>query len=152
MTVALVAPGPVDTPFWRRARTTDGRAMPRLFGAYRPEDVAAEVARALGSSRTERTVGGLMATSALFDAIAPNTALRVVSHAAKSGWHDREDRTANHADSLTEPSGQARRRTGLRTRPSVLVKLRDLGQATLDAVRTHARAAGGGGVRPRARR
>lgn len=143
--VALVAPGPVDTPFWRRARTTDGRAMPRVFGAYRPEDVATEVARALSSSRTERTVGGLMATLALVDAIAPNMTLRVVSHAAKSGWHNREDRPVNHGDSLTEPLGRARQRIGFRTRPSVLVKLRDLGRAALNAVRT-------GGVRPRARR
>lgn len=136
VSVALVAPGPVDTPFWRRARTTDGRTMPRLLGAYRAEDVAREVARAVGPSRTtERTVGGLMATWALLDAIAPNTALRVVGRAAKIGWRNRESRPANDADSLTEPLGRARQRLGFRTRPSLLVKLRDLREAARRAAR-----------------
>jgi NAD(P)-dependent dehydrogenase (short-subunit alcohol dehydrogenase family) len=58
--VALVAPGPVDTPFWRRARTADRRLPPRVLGAYRPAEVAAEVARALDSPRVERSVGALM--------------------------------------------------------------------------------------------
>ncbi|HEV2060520.1 MAG TPA: SDR family NAD(P)-dependent oxidoreductase [Solirubrobacteraceae bacterium] len=134
--VALVAPGPVDTPFWRRARTTDGRTMPRLLGAYRAEDVAREVARAVGPSRTtERTVGGLMATWALLDAIAPNIALRVVGRAARIGWRNRESRPANDADSLTEPLGRARQRLGFRTRPSLLVKLRDLREAARSAAR-----------------
>jgi NAD(P)-dependent dehydrogenase (short-subunit alcohol dehydrogenase family) len=44
--LALVAPGPVDTPLWRRARTPDGRLPPELHGAYDADDVAAEVARA----------------------------------------------------------------------------------------------------------
>lgn len=142
VTVALVAPGPVDTPFWRRARTTDGRMMPRVFGGYRPEDVAAEVVRALHSTRTERTVGGLMAAWALVDAVAPNAALRVVSRVAKIGWHHREERPVNHADSLTEPLAHARQRLGFRTRPSVLVKLRNLARATLGALRTRGRDAG----------
>ena len=135
MSVTLVAPGPVDTPFWRRARTTDGRAMPRVFGAYRPEDVAREVVRALCSSRTpERTVGGLVASWALVDALAPNTALRVVRRFAKIGWRRREKRPVNLTDSLTEPLTRARQRIGFRMRPSALVKLRDLGEAALQAL------------------
>ena len=134
VTVALVAPGPVDTPFWRRARTTDGRAMPRVFGAYRPEDVAREIVRSLERPRTERTVGGMMAAWALFDAIAPNTALRVVARIAKIGWRKREDRPLLRSDSLTQPLSRARQRIGFRTRPSLLVRLRDLGQAGLPAL------------------
>jgi NAD(P)-dependent dehydrogenase (short-subunit alcohol dehydrogenase family) len=142
VTVALVAPGPVDTPFWRRARTTDGRVMPRVLGAYRPEDVASEVARALDSPRTERTVGGMMASWALVDAIAPNTALRVVSSVAKIGWRKRENRPVNRYDSLAAPLARARQRIGFRTRPSVLVKLRDLGHAGLAAWQTRSRNGG----------
>jgi NAD(P)-dependent dehydrogenase (short-subunit alcohol dehydrogenase family) len=136
VSVALVAPSPVDTPFWRRARTTDGRAMPRVFGAYRPEDVAREVVRALHSSRTpERTIGGLMASWALVDAVAPNSALRVVGRFAKIGWRKREKRSVNHADSLTEPLTRSRQRIGFRTRPSIVVKLRDLRDTALHALR-----------------
>jgi NAD(P)-dependent dehydrogenase (short-subunit alcohol dehydrogenase family) len=136
VSVALVAPGPVDTPFWRRARTTDGRAMPRVFGAYRPEDVAREIVRAVHSPRTpERTVGGLVASWALVDSLAPNTALRVVGRFAKIGWRRREKRPVNLNDSLTEPLTRARQRIGFRTRPSMVVGLRDLGETALHALR-----------------
>jgi NAD(P)-dependent dehydrogenase (short-subunit alcohol dehydrogenase family) len=124
--VALIAPGPVDTPFWRRGRTTDARVMPRVFGAYLPQDVAREVIRAISSSRTERSVGGLMAIAALLDAIAPNTTLRVMSRVAKIGWVHRDSRPIQRADSLTEPVTKARLRLGFRSRPSVLVRLRGL--------------------------
>ena len=144
VTVALVAPGPVDTPFWRRGRTTDGRVMPRVIGAYRPEDVAREVIRALGSPRTERTVGGLMATLARLDAIAPHATLRVIGRVAKIGWVHRESRAESRADGLSQPLGQAQQRIGFRARPSVMVKLRDLTQAGLHAWQTRRRNAGRG--------
>jgi NAD(P)-dependent dehydrogenase (short-subunit alcohol dehydrogenase family) len=152
VSVALVAPGAVDTPFWRRARTTDGRAMPRVFGAYRPEDVATEVVRALHGSRTERTVGGLVSSWALVDALAPNAASRVAARLAKLGWHKRENRPVNRADSLTEPLTRARQRLGFRTRPSIAVKLRDLRETALRALQHHAggpRRAGSAGERAR---
>lgn len=113
-------------PFWRRARTTDGRAMPRVLGAFRPQDVAKEVSRALGSPRTERTVGGLMATLTLVDAVVPNLTLHAIGAVARLGWRNRERRPVILADSLTEPLVEARQRIGLRTRPSILVTLRDL--------------------------
>jgi hypothetical protein len=125
--VALVAPGPVDTPFWARGRTVDGRLPPRLYGVYRPEDVAREVTRAIGSARTERTVGGLMALVAFVDAIAPNAMVRLLGPLARPGWRKRDSRPPEPADALTEPAAKADLHTGvLRSRPSVLVKLRDL--------------------------
>lgn len=120
-------------------RTTDGRVMPRVLGAYRAEDVAREVVRALDSRRTERTVGGMMALWALVDAIVPNTALRVIGAVAKLGWRKRESRLVHRVDSLTEPLARARQRIGFRTRPSVVVKLRDLAQASLCASRRRGR-------------
>jgi short-subunit dehydrogenase len=127
--VALVAPGPVDTPFWWRARSTDGRPMPRAIGAYPPEDVAREVARALGSPRTERTVGGSMAAWALLDALAPNVMVAALGRVAKLGWLHRERQPQIDADSLTESPAHARRLGGMVRRRSVLVRLRDLAQA-----------------------
>jgi NAD(P)-dependent dehydrogenase (short-subunit alcohol dehydrogenase family) len=127
-TVALVAPGPVDTPFWRRARSVDGRLPPRLYGIYRPEDVAREVVRALTArtARTERTVGGLMAAVALIDALAPNMTVRVIGPIAKLAWRRRERRPHEPTDALTQPVDIPQQHQGLPNRPSVLVKLRDL--------------------------
>lgn len=125
--VALVAPGPVDTPFWARARTVDRRLPPRLYGVYQPEDVAREVARAIGKPRTERTVGGLMAVFAFVDAIVPNATLRVLGPLARPGWRKRDSRPFEPSDALTEPAAQAKLHTqSLGSRPSVLVRLRNL--------------------------
>jgi NAD(P)-dependent dehydrogenase (short-subunit alcohol dehydrogenase family) len=123
--VALVNPGPVDTPFWRRVRTPDGRLPPKLVGAYRPEDVAAEVERALRGRRShERTVGGLMAAWELIDGAAPNSALRAISPFVRLGWRNRERRPASEEDALAEPLSEAKRSGGLASRPSLLTKLR----------------------------
>jgi short-subunit dehydrogenase len=122
--VALIAPGPVDTPFWRRARTTDQRLPPRLRGAYRPEEVAEEVLRAIGSSRrTERTVGGLMATWALLDALAPELVLRAMGPAARLGWRARGSRPMSDEDGLHGVNRDTELSGGLTSRPSVLTKL-----------------------------
>jgi short-subunit dehydrogenase len=125
--LALVAPGPVDTPFWARSRTVDRRLPPRLYGIYKPEDVAREVTRAIGSPRTERTVGGLMAVCAFVDAIAPNAIVRLLGPLARPGWRKRDSRPPDGGDALTQPTANAEVHTGvLASRPSVLVKLRDL--------------------------
>lgn len=96
--VALVAPGPVDTPFWARARTVDRRLPPRLYGAYAPEDVAREVTRAIASPRTERTVGGLTAACAFADALAPNLTVRLLGRLARAGWRKRDTRPHEPGD------------------------------------------------------
>ncbi len=126
VTVTLVAPGPVDTPFWRRARSVDGRLPPRLYGIYRPEDVAAEVVRAFTSPRTERSIGGLMAAAALVDAIAPNLTVRMLGPLTGLSWRRRERRPHDPADALTQPGVEAHVHEGLHSRPSLAVKLRDL--------------------------
>jgi NAD(P)-dependent dehydrogenase (short-subunit alcohol dehydrogenase family) len=123
--VALVAPGPVDTPFWRHARTTDGRLPPRIAGAYRAEDVAAEVVGALLRPRLERTVGGLMAGWVHFDALAPRVALALTGAGARLGWRRRERRPVDETNALAGPVGSGDVDGGLTARPSALRKLRD---------------------------
>jgi NAD(P)-dependent dehydrogenase (short-subunit alcohol dehydrogenase family) len=123
--VALVAPGPVDTQFWRVARTPDGRRPPKLAGVYAPEEVASEVLRALRDPRMERTIGGLFRAWIAFDELAPNLALRITSVLARLGWRRRGDKPLQGGDSLS--GSQASPRTGddLPSRPSALRALRD---------------------------
>jgi NADP-dependent 3-hydroxy acid dehydrogenase YdfG len=121
--VALVAPGPVDTPFWERSRTTDGREAPRLAGVYRPEDVARTVVRALERPRPERAVGGLRAAWAFADALAPRLSLAATGALAGLSWRRREARPASPGDGLHEPAGTSRPTGGLPSRPSLRVRL-----------------------------
>jgi NADP-dependent 3-hydroxy acid dehydrogenase YdfG len=126
--LALIAPGPVDTPFWRRARTPDGRLPPELRGAYRASDVAAEIVRAVQSpapTRVEHTVGGLMVPAVIVDALMPNRVLAPAGVLARLGWRRRERSERSSDDGLTEPTREARRDGGLVSRPSLLRKARD---------------------------
>lgn len=123
--VALVAPGPVDTPFWRRARTSDRRAAPRLAGVYSADDVAREIERALRRPRPERSVGGLMAAWAFADALAPGPSVAITGRIAQLGWRKRAAHPSDPADALAQPTETARVDGGLHTRPSLLVAARD---------------------------
>ncbi len=123
--VALVNPGPVDTPFWERVRTPDRRLPPKLAGVYSAEDVAAEIELALRDDRRlERTVGGLMAAWELADALAPNLGVRLAGPAAKLGWRRRHKRPVSPANALSDPAQTAERSGDLPSRHSVLTRLR----------------------------
>jgi NAD(P)-dependent dehydrogenase (short-subunit alcohol dehydrogenase family) len=123
--VALIAPGPVDTPFWRRARTPDRRMPPELRGAYRAETVASEVLRALGRpGPTERTVGGLMALPIALDALFPNRVLAPLGMLARLAWRARSRQPPSTDDALAQPTEEAHAGGGLVSRPSALQWLR----------------------------
>lgn len=123
--IALVHPGPVNTRFWKRVRTPDGRLPPTLHGAYSPETVAIEIERALrGQGPLERTVGGVMAIAERVDALAPNTSLHLISAGARLGWRGRERRPPQEGDALVRPAAQAERDGGLIDRRSLLTTAR----------------------------
>jgi NAD(P)-dependent dehydrogenase (short-subunit alcohol dehydrogenase family) len=56
--VAMVSPGPIDTPIYGRATSATGRRPATLPDAYQPEDVAAALVEAAVAPRFERIVGG----------------------------------------------------------------------------------------------
>ena len=56
--IAMINPGPLDTPIYGRATSATGRSPARLFDAYHPDEIAKAVEQALTSRRHERTVGG----------------------------------------------------------------------------------------------
>jgi NAD(P)-dependent dehydrogenase (short-subunit alcohol dehydrogenase family) len=128
VSVVLVSPGPVDTPFWRRARTPDGRLPPELLVAYPADDVAAEIARAIAAPRRlERTVGGTFALAAVVDALAPNLVQWPLGILARVGWRARSRRPISRDDVFAQPTVQATPSGGLSTHHSVLQRLRDRG-------------------------
>lgn len=60
--LAMVHPGPVDTPFWVNVTPADGRMPPRMpsWVADDPDRIAAAIVRALERPRPERVVGWTM--------------------------------------------------------------------------------------------
>jgi NAD(P)-dependent dehydrogenase (short-subunit alcohol dehydrogenase family) len=56
--VAMVSPGPIDTPIYERATSGTGR-RPAVLPAYSPETVAAALVDATLAPRRERVVGGV---------------------------------------------------------------------------------------------
>jgi NAD(P)-dependent dehydrogenase (short-subunit alcohol dehydrogenase family) len=70
--IAMINPGPLDTPIYGRATSATGRSPARLFDAYHPDEIAKAVEKALAHPRHERTVGGeskLM--TALYETVRP---------------------------------------------------------------------------------
>jgi NAD(P)-dependent dehydrogenase (short-subunit alcohol dehydrogenase family) len=55
--VAMVEPGPVDTPIYDRATSATGRQPATLPDAYRPDSIAEAIVAAVIRPRHERTVG-----------------------------------------------------------------------------------------------
>ena len=56
--VAMVSPGPIDTPIYERATSGTGR-RPAILPAYTPETVAAALVEAALAPRHDRIVGGV---------------------------------------------------------------------------------------------
>jgi NAD(P)-dependent dehydrogenase (short-subunit alcohol dehydrogenase family) len=57
--VAMVSPGPIDTPIYERATSGTGRRPAILPDAYSPETVAAALVEATVAPRHDRIVGGV---------------------------------------------------------------------------------------------
>lgn len=125
--VTLVSPGPVNTPFWMRARTTDGRLPPEIRGAYRADDAAAEVLRAIRHpQKTERTLGGLMMPWIALESLFPNLTLRPMGPLARLGWRKRHKRPVSSDDGLVEPVSDPHVGGDLPARPAAITRLRDV--------------------------
>src|SRR4051794_26280371 len=56
--IAMIDPGPLDTPIYGRATSATGRRPRRLHDAYHPDEIARAVMRALRKPQRERVVGG----------------------------------------------------------------------------------------------
>ena len=134
--VAMVSPGPVNTPIYGRATSGTGRAPATLPDAYDADVVAEVLVEAALSPRHERIVGG-----------ESHLVHRLYRHARPAAellllFVDRWFRTgtipASEPGALWEPTAEARVADGIPSRRSgdVLALARHVGGAAARAVRT----------------
>lgn len=124
VSVSLVRPGAVDSPFWRHLTHPDGVTPPELppLVSYSPESVARAVVACAIEPRASVTIGGLTLLLQPLNTVArPVTelAMAVVSRIARTRATPDQDPSA-----LWEPSGDGTVSGGLKGRPSVYAALR----------------------------
>jgi short-subunit dehydrogenase len=93
VTIGLVSPGPVDTPFWQHAATPAGRpesSAPPLT-AYDAETVAIEILRVAEGNQREVTVGGATALLRALYAIGGGVAERALGEVMVRVAGERDD-------------------------------------------------------------
>ena len=103
--ISIVAPGPVDTPFWTHTQDTDGRLPPPPPAAYDVDDVAKAIVGCAASPRAERSVGRATAAAYVIDALAGPLVERVLGLGARLALS--QPRRPGVGSALWEPSGGA---------------------------------------------
>jgi NAD(P)-dependent dehydrogenase (short-subunit alcohol dehydrogenase family) len=134
--VAMVSPGPVNTPIYGRATSGTGRAPATLPDAYDPEVVAAVLVEAAQSPRHERIVGGeSRLVHNLYRHARPAAELLLLF---VDRWFRTGTTPASEPGALWEPMAEPRVADGIPSRASgdVLALARHVGGAAARAVRT----------------
>jgi NAD(P)-dependent dehydrogenase (short-subunit alcohol dehydrogenase family) len=116
VSVAMVSPGPVDTPIYSRATSATGRQPALLPDAYHPDVMAEAIAEAAIRPRHERIVGLESKLAAgLYRHARPAGELLLV---AVDRWFRTGAEPATRPGALWEPLGSARLSGGLPARAS----------------------------------
>ena len=134
--VAMVSPGPVDTPIYDRATSSTGRRPAVLPDAYHPETVADVLLQAALDPRHDRVVGRESKLAAwLYGNVRPAAELLLVG---VDRWFRTGSSPASEPGALWEPLAAARRSGGLPARAGgdVLTFAGHLAGAAARAVRT----------------
>lgn len=136
--VGVVAPGPVDTPFWQHAANPAGfSALPPALAPYSPQAVAEAIVDVATHPRREYTVGGMMLVAKAAYSLAATLSERVMAFGIRQAWGD-PDSPADPA-TLERPTGEGELSSGLHGRPSLVVNLRhatgDLARAAISRAR-----------------
>ena len=121
VSIALVSPGPVDTPFWDNVATQEGYLPPRMPGAYPPEDVAKAVVRCVERrSSGGTTVGGAMVIIGALHSLLNPISERILSRFA--AWARTAGEQGPGTRAIEVPAGKGALRTGLASRPSLVMR------------------------------
>jgi hypothetical protein len=102
--VALVKPGPIDTPFPQHAANYMDREPKHVPPAYPPEEVAHAILKCAEKPIREVTVGGVPRLQVALGTVAPRLTDLVMERQMFSGMKRRE--APFSSDSLDEPSGE----------------------------------------------
>ena len=112
--IAMVSPGPVDTPIYDRATSGTGRRPAVLPDAYHPETVAAVLVEAALEPRHDRVVGReSQLVDLLYRRVRPAGELLLI---AVDRWFRTGTRPADVPGALWQPLGAARASGGLPAR------------------------------------
>jgi NAD(P)-dependent dehydrogenase (short-subunit alcohol dehydrogenase family) len=112
--VAMVSPGPVDTPIYERATSATGRRPAVLPDAYHAESVAAVLVEAVLAPRHDRIVGGeSQLAERLYRHVRPAGELLLVM---VDRWFRTGTIPAQHPGALWQPIGAARVSGGIPAR------------------------------------
>jgi short-subunit dehydrogenase len=120
--VAMVHPGPVDTPFWKNARRPAGITSVPAYGSYSPETVARAIVAVAASPRRELAVGGAMLAWEAAYGLARPALDPLVGRLAQRLAHDGAD--PGHDGALQKAGGEGVVHGGLHGRPSLWAEAR----------------------------
>lgn len=123
VSISLIEPGPVDTPFWHNVANADGLLPPGPPLTYRPEEVARAIEDAAANRRTRTAVGGTWWTVAAVRRVARP----LVDGAIVRGMRfvERRGKRGPGRAAIWNPSGRGELRLGLKAaRPSLLVRVK----------------------------
>ncbi|HSI80727.1 MAG TPA: SDR family NAD(P)-dependent oxidoreductase [Solirubrobacterales bacterium] len=121
ISLALVSPGPVDTPFWDNVATQEGHLPPRIPGAYRPEEVAVAIVRCVERRRSAGvTVGGAIVVIRALHSLLNPISERVLARIAR--WAGSAGAPGPGGRAIHGPAGDGVLRTGLGGRPSLTLR------------------------------
>jgi hypothetical protein len=121
VSVSLVNPGPVDTPFWDHLESQTGLLPPVPADDYAPEPIAEAVVATIRRPREELTVGGSARLQVLLFSLLrrpTSLAMTMLSRANQSG----ADRVAPERGALYEGCGEGETEGGHHGRPSLAVR------------------------------
>lgn len=125
--LAIVEPGPVDTPFWTHVASEGQGLPPPLPFAYDPDEIALAIVRAADRRAERTTVGAMMLAARAARALARPVADRLLARAGKLARTAGGDGPGTAA--IWNPSGEGRVRQGIGNRPSLLLR----GAAAVDS-------------------
>src|SRR3954471_12843170 len=104
--IAMVSPGPLDTPIYGRATSATGLRPATLPDAYHPDEIAKAIARALTQPRREHIVGGeSKLVSWLYRSVRPAGELVLIF---VDRWYRLGSEPASDPGSLWSPNDRAR--------------------------------------------
>jgi short-subunit dehydrogenase len=108
ISVTLIKPGPIDTPYTQHARNYLADQPTHVPPVYTPDSVARAILHAATTPVRDLFVGGGAKAFSTMNKFAPKVADRVVGRTIMSGTHS--GRRRNGRDALYEPGGGLRER------------------------------------------